>query len=187
MVKTPEVIKTILRYVCSYWHDFYYSSKIVCQGTFVYCSTWYSQFSCLFVCRFKKLLFSWLSQSCDWLSNVFDSAIISAKLKLLHFQRWLSRYLWISFMVENLLKWRTDSWWRPQCGLKTSSIYLRSSSFICSSDVYRQQSGWCRYLSSILTHFLACNLSRFSFYINEFLLYYLFIYLWVFIVYLFIL
>ena len=52
------------------------------------------------------------------------------------------------------------------CGLKASSIYLRSSSSICSSDVYRQQSGWCRYLYSILTHFLAFNLSRFSFYIN---------------------
>ena len=46
------------------------------------------------------------------------------------------------------------------------SIYLRSSSSICSSDVDRQKSGWCRYLSSILTHFLRFNLSRFSFYIN---------------------
>ena len=58
------------------------------------------------------------------------------------------------------------------CGLhqlkwmKASNIYLHSSSSICSSDVYRQQSGWCHYLYSILTHFLAFNLSRFSFYIS---------------------
>ena len=31
----------------------------------------------------------------------------------------------------------------------------------------RQQSGWCHYLYSILTHFLVFNLSRFSFYINS--------------------
>ena len=61
---------------------------------------------------------------------------------------------------------RHFSWWRPQCGQKASSIYLRSSSSFCSSNVYRQQSGWCRNLYSILTHFLAFNLSRFSFYIN---------------------
>ena len=84
-----------------------------------------------------------------------------------------------------MLKWSTDSdinltvvcrhrwrlfhfsWWRPQCRLKASNIYLCSSSSICSSDVYGQQSVWCRYLYSILTHFLAFNLSRFSFYINN--------------------
>ena len=59
-----------------------------------------------------------------------------------------------------------DKYQKLSCGLKASSIYLHSSSSICSSDVYRQQSGWCCYLASILTHFLTLNLSRFSFYIN---------------------
>jgi hypothetical protein len=38
------------------------------------------------------------------------------------------------------------------------------------SDVYRQKSGWCRYLYSILTHFLSFNRSWFSFYNNIFLI-----------------
>jgi len=38
-------------------------------------------------------------------------------------------------MLENMLKWSTDS---------DTNL----------TDVYRQQSGWCRYLNSILTHFL---------------------------------
>ena len=61
-------------------------------------------------------------------------------------------------MLENVLKWRTDS--------------DTNLNVVCrhhwSRDAFRQQSGWCRYLSSTLTHFLTFNLSRFSFYINIF-------------------
>ena len=71
---------------------------------------------------------------------------------------------------EGDLKYLIDhfSWWRPQCGLKASNIYLHSSSSICSSDVYRQQSGWCRYLYSILTHFLALTFPGFPFILTSF-------------------
>ena len=58
------------------------------------------------------------------------------------------------YFLENVLKWSTDS--------------DTNLTVVCRNcDVYRQQSGWCRYLYSILTHFLAFNISRFSFYINE--------------------
>ena len=89
----------------------------------------------------------------------------------------ISDELWFLFATHiRCLTILLFSWWRPQCGLKASRIYLRSSSSICSSDVYRQQSGWCRYLSSILTHFLTIQ----SF--NEWLFYtyYSFIYIFYF-------
>jgi hypothetical protein len=70
-----------------------------------------------------------------------------------------------SLLIENVLKLSTDSDTNLTVGMKLLE-QIDEDERICSSDVYRQQSGWCRYLYSTLIHFLAFNLSRFSFYIN---------------------
>ena len=56
-----------------------------------------------------------------------------------------------SLLIENVLKLSTDSDTNLTVGMKLLE-QIDEDERICSSDVYRQQSGWCRYLYSISTH-----------------------------------
>ena len=50
------------------------------------------------------------------------------------------------------------SWWKPQYWVKTPYIFIFSLGSICSSDMYRHESGRCRNLPVFLTFSLSVKL-----------------------------
>ena len=82
---------------------------------------------------------------------------------------YLSRFsFYINILITNMLKWRKESdtylttvcrhRWSRQITTKVDKLPELSANTICSSDVYRHESGRCRSLSFILTYFLSFHL-----------------------------